>query len=214
LVVPPAAIAPVCAPARDRHAAASVAYERLGDALVHVEGLVAEAALVAQPAVVHVGVVPLEHPQRELVADGDGDVALRRAEGAHGARALDVPGARAEAVGAGGERPHRAQLDDVAAERRHVGVPVERRHVGVGAALEQHELVVLRELLGETHAAVAEDAPLAVDGDQRRELERLDEVALGLDEARDAAAPAEGDVLQRALPALVAHRAVERVVDQ
>jgi hypothetical protein len=39
-------------------------------------------------------------------------------------------------------------------------------------------------------------------------------VALGLDEARLAAAPAEGDVLQRTLAALVADRAVERVVDQ
>jgi hypothetical protein len=40
------------------------------------------------------------------------------------------------------------------------------------------------------------------------------EVALGLDEARDAAAPAERDVLERALAALVADRTVERVVDQ
>jgi hypothetical protein len=39
-------------------------------------------------------------------------------------------------------------------------------------------------------------------------------VALGFDEARAPAAPAEGDVLQRALAALVADRAVERVVDE
>src|SRR5262249_26831008 len=50
--------------------------------------------------------------------------------------------------------------------------------------------------------------------DQRRELQRLDEMALGLDEARGAATPAEGDVLQRALTALVADRAVQRMVDQ
>ena len=100
------------------------------------------------------------------------------------ARALDVPRPRAEAVGPRGQRAHRAQLDDVAAERRDVGVPVERADERVRAALEQDQLVVLGDLLREAHAAVAEDAALAVDRDQRRELERLDEVALGLDEAR------------------------------
>ena len=83
-----------------------------------------------------------------------------------------------------------------------------------GAALLEDQLVVLGDLLAEAHAAVAEDAALAVDGHQRAERERLLEVALGLDEARAPAAPAEGDVLQRALAALVAHRAVERVVDE
>src|SRR3712207_6116920 len=78
----------------------------------------------------------------------------------------------------------------------------------------QDELVVLGHLLAEADAAVAEDAALAVDRDQRRELERLAEVALGLDEAGRARAPAVGDVLERALAALVADRAVERVVDE
>src|SRR3712207_1891081 len=55
---------------------------------------------------------------------------------------------------------------------------------------------------------------LAVDRDQRRQLERLLEVALGLDEAARPRAPAVGDVLQRALAALVADGAVERVVDE
>src|SRR3712207_4712142 len=78
----------------------------------------------------------------------------------------------------------------------------------------QDELVVLGHLLREAHAAVAEDAALAVDRDQRRELERLAEVALGLDEAGRPRAPSVRDVLQRALAALVADWAVERVVDQ
>src|SRR5205085_9606032 len=139
-----------------------------------------------------------------LVADGEADVALRRAERAHRAGHLDVPRARAEAVGLRGQRAHRAQLHDVAAERRDVRMAVEGRDVRVRAALLQDELVVLGDLLAEAHAAVAEDAALAVDRDQRRQLERLDEVALGLDEARAARAPAVGDVLQRALAALVA----------
>src|SRR5689334_4004745 len=85
---------------------------------------------------------------------------------------------------------------------------------GVVAALEEHQLVVLGDLLREAHAAVAEDAALAVDRHEWRDLEWLLEVALGLDHARPARAPAVRDVLQRALAALVAHRAVERVVDE
>src|SRR5262249_15238267 len=112
------------------------------------------------------------------------------------------------------QRPDRAELDDVAAERRDVGVAIERPDVAVGAALEQDQLVVLGDLLAEAHAAVAEDAALAVDRDQRRQRQRLDEVALWFDEARRPAAPAERDVLQRALAALVTYGAVERVVDE
>ena len=106
---------------------AAVADQRRGDALVDVDGLVGEAALVAQPAVVDLVVLAGEHAQDALVADGQRDVALRRAERADRAGVLDVPRARAEAVGARGERADRAQLDDVAAEGRDVGVPVEGR---------------------------------------------------------------------------------------
>jgi hypothetical protein len=193
---------------------AAVADHRPRDALVDVDRLVGEAALVAQPPVVDLLVVAGEHAQDAVVADREADVALRRAQRAQAAGLLDVPGPRAEAVGLGRQRAHRAQLDDVAAERRDVRMAVERPDVRVGAALLEDQLVVLGDLLAEAHAAVAEDAALAVDGDQRRQRQRLLEVALGLDEARDAAAPAERDVLQRALAALVADRAVERVVDQ
>ena len=89
-----------------------------------------------------------------------------------------------------------------------------RADEGVVAAVQEDELVILGDLLREAHAAVAEDAALAVDRDQRRQLERLLEMALGLDEARAARAPAVGDVLQRALAALVADGAVERVVHE
>src|SRR5205085_9756042 len=96
---------------------------------------------------------------------------------------------RAEAIGPRRQRPHRAELDDVAAERRDVRVPVERADERRRAALVQDQLVVLGDLLRVAHAAVAEDAALAVDRDQRRELQRLLEVALGLDETRRARAP-------------------------
>src|SRR6185312_15066363 len=105
----------------------------------------------------------------------------------------------------------RAELDDVAAERRHIRMAVVGADEGVVAALEEHQLVVLGDLLREAHAAVAEDAALAVDRHEWRDLQWLLEVALGLDHARPARAPAVRDVLQRALAALVAHGTIERV---
>src|SRR6188508_2173154 len=74
--------------------------------------------------------------------------------------------------------------------------------------------VVLGDALGKARAAVAEDAALTVEGDGRRDRDRLLERALGELHPRVARAPAEGQVLQRALAALVADRAVERVVDE
>src|SRR5204863_9593135 len=93
-------------------------------------------------------------------------------------------------------------------------MPVVGADEAVVAALEEDELMVFGDLLREAHAAIAEDAALAVDRHERRQLERLLEVALGLDEARAARAPAVGDVLQWALAALVADRAVEWMVDE
>ena len=154
------------------------------------------------------------HPLHLLVADGEADVALARAERADRAGLLDVPGPGAEAVGVAGQRPDRAEVGDVAVEGRDVGAVVEGADEGAVAALQQLQLLVLGDLLAEAHAAVAEDAALAVDRDQRRELDRLLEVALGVGHAALAGAPAHRDVLQRALAALVADGAVERVVDE
>ncbi len=193
---------------------AAVPYQRLRDALLGGHRLIAPASLVAQPPVVDVVVVARKHPLDALVADGELDVALARAEVADRPGALDVPRPCAEAVGGVRERPDGAQLDHVPGERRDVGMPVERADEGVVGALQEHELVVLRDLLREAHAPVTEDAALAVDRDQGRERDRLWEVPFLVDEAAAARAPAVGDVLERALAALVAHRAVERVVHE
>ena len=127
---------------------------------------------------------------------------------------LDVPGTGPEAVLLRGQGADRAELDDVAVEGRHVWPVVKSADVRRVAPLEKLELLVLGDLLREADAAVAEDAALAVDLDQRRERDRLHEMAFGVDHARAPVAPAHRDVLQRALAALVADRAVQRMVDQ
>ncbi len=196
---------------RQRAAAADLRAERPVLAGEHLE---AEAALVAEPAVVDVLVVAPEDAYDLLVADRELDVALARAESADRASVLDVPGAGAEAVRLRGERAHGAELDDVAVEGRDVGAVVEGAHERLRPALEELQLLVLGDLLGEPDAAVTEDAALAIDLDQRAQRDRLLEVALGVGDPALAVAPAHRDVLQRALAALVADRAVERVVDE
>src|SRR5438309_150940 len=74
--------------------------------------------------------------------------------------------------------------------------------------LEYNEARVARDLLLEARAAQAHDAPLAIEDDALREGIPLGEVALLLTEPARAEAPGEGDVLQGALAALVADRAV------
>ena len=126
----------------------------------------------------------------------------------------DLPGPRLEAVLGRGQRSDGAQLDHVARETTAIGLLLERRDHGGRAALARDQLLVLRDVLREAGAAVAEDAALAVERDQRRDRERLLVRALVEVEARVAGPVAVGQVLQRALAALVADGAVERVVEQ
>ena len=84
----------------------------------------------------------------------------------------------------------------------------------LAAALAEVDERVAGDLGREPGAAAALDAALAVEQHEVADRHRLLEVALLLDEARLAGTEREGLVLQRALAAAVAHRAVERVVDQ
>ena len=70
------------------------------------------------------------------------------------------------------------------------------------------------DLVAEPGAALAQDAALPVQVDQRRERERLAVGSLRLAVARLAGAERQRLILQRALPSPVADRAVERMVDQ
>ena len=195
-------------------AAAAHALERVDDPVVRVEVREGEAALVAQPALVDLGVVAREDPLDLALARRRADVAADRAEAADGGDVLDLPRPRLEAVLRRGERADRAELDHVAAERRAVALVLEGRDQRLGAAVPRDELPVLGDVGREARAAVAEDAALAVERDRRRDRDRLVERALRKRHPRLARAVLERQVLERALAALVADRAVERVVDE
>ena len=147
--------------------------------------------------------------------------ALQRAAAADRARAWhDVStvwrshGRARKRYGARGERADRADLHRVAGEvggERLVGVGDD---LGVAAAPTEVDERVAGDLGREPGAAAALDAALAVEQHEVADRDRLLEVALLLDEARLAGTERERLVLQRALAAAVAHRAVERVVDE
>src|SRR5581483_6073296 len=89
----------------------------------------------------------------------------------------------------------------------------ERADFRVFAAAERAELHHARELLAEAHAARAVDAARHERRDERADI-LIRHHALRLVVARIVLAVAERLILQRAFAALVADRAVERMVEQ
>ncbi len=196
------------------HQLGAVADERSRQAVLAVDPAEVVAAAVAQPRLV-------DRLRVEALVAGDavggrfdGDAAADGTARARAVDALDIPGPGREPVRRGRERTDRTELDHVAREVRRervVGEGVDLRRV---ASADEVDERVAGHLLAEAGATVAEDAPLAVEQHERGDLDRLGEVALLLDEAALARTEAEGLVLERALAALVADRAVERVVDE
>src|SRR5205823_12158542 len=104
-------------PADRAQALAPRAQQRLPDPVARVRVRVREAALVAEPALVDLGMVARLDPLHLALARRDADVAADGAEAADGRRRLDLPGPTLEAVLGRGERADRAELGDVAGER-------------------------------------------------------------------------------------------------
>ena len=145
------------------------------------------------------------------VALGDGELTLvdrtddrvRAVRGRQG-RGRGLLGLRVEEVERG-----RVEAADLLAHE----VVVLRGGGAAATTLQVHEHIA-RDLLAEAHAALAQDAALAIQQDLGGQAQRLLERALGIGEAGLATALRQRLVLQGALAALVADRAVQRVVDE
>src|SRR5580765_4706167 len=85
--------------------------ERILDPVRRVQMPEGEAALVAEPALVDLGMVTREDPLHLPLASRHADVAADRAEAADGRSVLDLPRPRLEAVLRRGQRADRAELD-------------------------------------------------------------------------------------------------------
>src|SRR6266550_8845289 len=134
---------------------------------------VGETALVAEPTVVDLRMVPRQDPLDLALTCRRADVAADGAHPADGRDVLDLPGPGLEAVGRGRQRADRPELDHVACEGRPVGLVSGGGDHRSRAAVDGDELAVLCHAFAEASAAVTEYAALAVERDQRRDRDRL-----------------------------------------
>ena len=209
-------------PSRDRrqHLAergrlqAVVPDQRRGDPLGRVGEPERVPALVADPRVVHLVLVARQMAHDLPTPDVDPDVAAGRAVRADrvAVRQIERPGG--EPVRYGRQRPDRADLHRVAAERRTEVLPGRDRDPFARSPRIELEEAVARDLVAEPGTTRAQHTPLPIEGDERRQRDRLLEDALGFPEPAVPRSVRERLVLERALAAAIADRTVERVVQQ
>src|SRR5439155_6719618 len=173
---------------------------------------VPELAAVAKEHAVHGGVLVHPHALELAVAGAGAHRAADRAVRAHRVRDLEVPHPRAVAEQLVGEHPGGAELDQVAGERALERAVLEAAEVDAVAAPGGAEVAPARDLLVEAAAAVAGDAAVHLVLDELAQVLVL-EGALAPAVAADAVPAGDGQILKLALAALVADRAVVRVVD-
>ena len=102
-------------------------YERLAHAILRVQMREREPPLVAEPALVDLGVIAREDALHLPFARRRGDVAAHRAHAADRRHVLDLPRPRLEAVLRRRECADGTELDHVAGERPAVRLVLERR---------------------------------------------------------------------------------------
>ena len=177
------------------------------------QALVAEAVPIRQPGLID-GLAGLRHHPldpafHDMGVHPGAQAVVRRDGGLRG----HLPGASRKSVGLAVQRPHRAEVDDVARELMIDAAFDVRGNLHAVTAADGAELLESGHFLGEAHAASAVDAAGHVRGHQRPDVLVLHH-ALALGVAGQVAAEAHGQVLQLALPTLVADGTVQRMIDQ
>ena len=171
------------------------------------------AGLVGNPFLVH-GLVDARQDPHHLAATGVD--AYRRADAIHDVdrlRLAKLPRTRGERIRLRGQRADGTDIDEVALQLRGQRLLQIGRNLHVLAAAGGAHFRGAGDFGGEADAARALDAAVHRGLDQRAEIFVLDG-ALVLGEARGVDPVAHRLVLQIALAALVADRAIQRVVDQ
>ena len=169
--------------------------------------------LVGNPLLVHFVVPPRQDAHHLASARIDADGGAERIHDVDRLRLDELPGPRRESIRLGSERADRAEIDHVALQLRAHSVFEVGRDLHVLAAADGAELGHAGHFAGKADAARAVDAARHDGLDQRPDIFVLDR-ALILGVARGVHAIGHGLVLQVAFAALVADRAVERMIDQ
>ena len=171
------------------------------------------ARLVRDPLLVDGVVDPRQDAHHLTPARIHPDGAAERVHHVDRQRLGQLPGARREGVRLRGERADRAEIDDIAGEVRvHAAFEI-GGDLHVLAAADGAKLLDAPHFGHEADAARAVDAAVHVGVDQGAEIFLLHRALIVL-EAAGVEAIGHGLVLQIAFAALVADRAIERVIDQ
>ncbi len=187
---------------------------RLRQPLRAVECLVREAVAVGDPAFVDVLVLERHHAHDLVGLDLHDQVGPGGIVRADALPARQLPGSGAVAERLAGQRTDRADVDHVARQLGVDGVAEHRGDLRMLAAVDHAQLHHAGHFLAEAHAAGAVDAAAHLfHRDQRPDVLVQDD-ALVFGVARGRAAVANRQVLQLAFAALIADRAIERMVDQ
>ena len=178
-----------------------------------VDRLVAEAVPIRQPDLVDRLVGRRDHALDPVALDMQVDIGADRIMRRDRVLLCEFPGAGRITIGLGGQGADRTQVDDIT---RQFGLDM-LFYIGADlhilAPARRAQFAHAGDLLAKTHAAGAVDAAGQVSLDQRADVFILDHPLLFLI-ARDIAAIAEREVLQLAFAALIADRAIQRVIDQ
>ncbi len=192
-----------------------VADERLGEPFGALDEVEAEAAFCAEEVAVDAALVAVvgANDFRAVVGlpNAEGDLAAVAAVGADGGDVVHLPRARLVAIAAAGQCADGADVDAHAALFAVEAIALVGRDDGTDAAILNAERPDVHAFAAHASAAVAEDAARPVVEDCGRPL-LLFAVLLGLGVEALAGAVLEGHVLQFALAACVADRAVERMI--
>ena len=187
---------------------------RLGEALLTIQGFVREAVAVGDPAFVDGFVLQRHDPHDPVALDLNNQVGARGVVGADALAPRQLPSACAVAEGLAGQRADRANVDHVAGEFGIHRVAHEGLNFRVLATVGHAKLHGTANFLPKTHAAGALDAAAHLLHRDERSDVLVEHHALFLVVARSGAAVAHGQILQLALPALIANRAIQWVIDE
>ncbi|OIQ84063.1 hypothetical protein GALL_341100 [mine drainage metagenome] len=191
-----------------------LADHRRGQAIGGVQAFVAETVAVGDPALVDRFVGLRHHAQHAVVLDLHDHIGAEAVVRADRGAALQFPTARGVAERLAGQRADRAQVDHVARQFRVHRAFEEAGDLRMLAAVGHAQLHDSGHFLAETHATGAMDAAgHFLHRDQRAGV-LVEHDALFFLVARGRRTVAHGQILQLAFAALVADRAVERMVDQ
>ena len=171
------------------------------------------AGLVVDPLLVHVLVDPRQDAHHLALANVDADVRADRVHDVDSGHALQFPRTLLEQLRLLEERPDRADVGEVARKLGRHRLFEVRGDLAVLAAVEHADLRSPGHFVGKADAARALDAAGHRGLDDRAHVLVVDR-PLVLLEPRARAAIGDRLVLQVALAALVADRAVQRVVDE